>query len=78
MLHKTHLSKSIQDVSFYEVVRQLQYKSLWKGRYFYQIDKYYPSSQTCNVCNHIDRKYKNLVMRVYECSNCHRSKYGSD
>ena len=70
MLKDKHLSKSIQDVSFHEIIRQLQYKSAWKGKYFYQIDKYYPSSQTCSICSHIDKKYKDLTERVYKCSNC--------
>ena len=72
MLKEKHLSKSIQDTSFYEIIRQLHYKSNWKGKYFYQIDNYYPSSQTCSICNHIDKKYKDLSKRVYECSNCHQ------
>lgn len=72
MLKDKNLSKSIQDTSFYEIIRQLHYKSSWKGKYFYQIDKYYPSSQTCSVCSHIDKKYKDLNKRLYECSNCYQ------
>ena len=71
MLQEKNLSKSIQDVSFSEIIRQLQYKAKWKGKYFYQIDEYYPSTQTCSVCGNIDKKYKNLNERVYKCSNCH-------
>ena len=41
------LSKSIQDASFHEIIRQLQYKTKNKGKYFYQIDTFYPSA----VCN---------------------------
>lgn len=71
MLQEKNLSKSIQDASFSEIIRQLQYKAKWKGKYFYQIDEYYPSTQTCSVCGNIDKKYKNLNERVYKCSNCH-------
>ena len=42
-----------------------------EGKHFYQIDTYYPSSQTCSVCDNIDKKYKNIMMRLYNCSNCH-------
>ena len=70
MLQNKNLSKSITDASFYEIIRQLQYKSKNKGKYFYQIDTFYPSSQTCSVCGRIDSKYKDLTIREYNCCNC--------
>ena len=70
MLQNNKLSKNIQDASFYEIIRQLQYKAKNKGKYFHQIDTYYPSTQTCSVCGNIDAKYKNLNERVYKCCNC--------
>ena len=71
MLQNKNLSKKIIDASFHEIIRQLQYKSKFKGKYFYQIDTYYPSSQICSVCDSIDKKYKNLNERNYKCCNCH-------
>ena len=70
MIQNKKLSKSIQDASFHEIIRQLQYKTKNKGKYFYQIDTFYPSSQTCSVCGNIDSKYKALKEREYQCSNC--------
>ena len=70
MLKEHNLSKKISDASFYEIIRQLEYKSKYKNKLFYQIDEYYPSSQECNVCGNIDKKYKDLNERVYKCSNC--------
>lgn len=70
MLEEKVLSKSISDASFHEIIRQLQYKSSWKCKYFYQIDEYYPSTQTCSICGNIDKKYKNLNERIYKCCNC--------
>ena len=67
---KNHLSKSITDASFNEILRQLLYKSRYKGKYFYQVDEYYPSSQICSVCNHQDKTYKDLNKREYKCNNC--------
>ena len=67
---KNNLSKRIIDATFYEIIRQLQYKSKYKGKYFYQIDTYYPSSQTCSVCGNVDNKYKELNERKYYCSKC--------
>jgi len=66
MLMNKRLSKKISDASFYEIIRQLQYKA----KYFYQVDSYYKSSQTCSICDHIDSKYKNLNERTYRCCNC--------
>ena len=44
--------------------------SKYKGKYFYQVDTYYPSSQICSVCNHKDSKYKDLNEREYVCKSC--------
>lgn len=70
MIMKKEISKSISDVSFYEILRQLEYKSKYKGKYFYQIDPYYPSSQECSVCGCIDKTYKDLNKRTYKCQKC--------
>lgn len=70
MLARKVLSKHISDASFYEITRQLQYKSNWKRKLFYQINDYYPSSQTCSICGTVDKKYKNLLEREYQCCNC--------
>jgi len=71
MLSNKGLSKKMSDASFYEIIRQLEYKSIFKGKLFYQIDTYYPSSQECSVCGNIDKKYKDLNEREYKCSKCH-------
>ena len=71
MLGNKDLSKKISDASFYEIVRQFEYKSKFKGKLFYQIDTYYPSSQECSVCGNVDKKYKELKERIYRCSKCH-------
>ena len=54
-----------------EILRQLNYKAKEKGKYFYQVETYYPSSQLCSVCNTKDIKYKDLKERIYNCKNCH-------
>ena len=43
----------LSDVSISETVRQLEYKSLWKGKHFVKIDKWFPSSKTCSSCGTI-------------------------
>ena len=66
-----HLSKAISDATFNEILEQLEYKAKERGKYFYKISPYYPSSQICSVCNNIDKKYKNLDERIYECNHCY-------
>jgi len=70
MIEQKVMSKKLTDATLTEIIRQLEYKSKQKGKYFYKIDTYYPSSQTCSVCNHIDKKYKDVSIRTYECSVC--------
>ena len=67
---QNNLSKSISDAAFQEITRQLEYKSKEKGKYFYKINAYYPSSQICSVCNNQDNKYKDLGERTYNCKCC--------
>ena len=70
MNKENHLSKNINDAAFSEILRQLEYKVKEKGKFFYKIDPYYPSSQTCSVCDNIDKKYKNIKERIYKCKRC--------
>ncbi len=68
---QTTLSKNINDACFNEIIKQLKYKSKLKGKQFYQIYDYYPSSQTCSRCNNQDEKYKDLGERIYDCTKCY-------
>ena len=70
MVQNKKLSKKIYDASWYELIRELQYKSKWQGKICYQIDTYYPSSQTCNRCGSINKKVKDLKVREWECTKC--------
>lgn len=53
------------DASMGELVSQLTYKCEWYGRELNKIDKYYPSTQTCSQCGHLNKI--GLNERVYEC-----------
>ena len=70
MVQNKKLSKKIYDASWYELIRQLQYKSKWNGKICYQIDTYYPSSQTCSRCGSINKNVKDLKVREWECPHC--------
>lgn len=70
MIKNHKLAKSIADCSWYELTRQLEYKSLWNNRLYLKIDTYFPSSQLCNVCGYQNKETKNLAVREWECPIC--------
>ena len=69
-LMKSNLSKSFQDVSLYEFVRQLEYKAKWYGKIISIVDRFYPSSQLCSNCGYKNSVVKNLNIREWVCSEC--------
>lgn len=70
MLKNHNLAKSIGDASWYELTRQLAYKSNWKGRTYHKIDTFYASSQLCSCCGYKNPAVKNLLVRDWVCPNC--------
>lgn len=68
---KNHtLAKAIQDCSWYELTRQLQYKSDWNNRQYIKIGRFTKSSQPCHVCGYINTDTKNLAVREWTCPQC--------
>ena len=70
MIKNHNLAQSISDASWSEFVRQLEYKSKWYGKELIKVDRFFPSSQTCNVCGYINKATKNLAVRAWICPNC--------
>lgn len=70
MIKNHNLAKSLSDASLSEIIRQLEYKTKWRGKIMYKIDTYYPSSQICSKCGYKNEITKNLNIRNYECPNC--------
>lgn len=62
-------NKRVGDVSWSEFRRQLTYKSKWYGKELSVIDRYYPSSQICYICDYQDGK-KSEDIREWICPNC--------
>lgn len=70
MVRNHNLSKSIHDASWSELVRQLEYKSIWHGRTFHKVDRFFPSSQLCSACGYRNTGAKDLALRSWECPEC--------
>ena len=70
LIEKKKMSKYIADASLSEIIRQLEYKSKWQNKHFYQINTYYSSSQICSHCNAKNKEMKDLSKRKWTCSKC--------
>ena len=69
MLKNHKLAGSIQELNFGEFKRMLEYKANWYGRKLIFVDRFYPSSKTCNHCGYINKKLK-LSDRQWVCPDC--------
>ena len=77
MVKNHQLAKSISDVSWYELTRQLGYKAEWNGRKYIKIDTFYASSQICSTCGYQNTDIKDLSVREWICPKC-RAKHDRD
>ena len=57
-------------MSWYELTRQLDYKSKWNGREYVKVDTFYASSQICSECKYQNADTKDLLVREWECPVC--------
>ena len=70
MVQNPHLAKSISDVGWGEMMRQLEYKAKWYGRTFVRINTFFPSSKRCSQCGHA-LGFLPLEIRSWTCPECH-------
>lgn len=69
MMKNHKLAKSISDVSWGKFIDVLTYKAEWNDKNVIHIDRYFPSSKTCNKCGYINNGLK-LKDREWICPDC--------
>jgi len=69
MIKNRHLSKSIADSGWGELLRQLKYKSHWRGAQVVQIGMWEATSKLCSSCDYKNEDLK-LSDREWTCPEC--------
>ena len=64
-----YLAKSIADASWSMFVSMLQYKAEWNDKKVIKVNRFYPSSKTCNKCGYINQSLT-LADRQWTCPVC--------
>lgn len=65
------LAYAISDVRWSQLLSLIQYKCLWYGKNFIQVDRFYPSSKTCSECGAYHKDIVNsLSVREWICPDC--------
>jgi len=70
MIKNHKLSKHIADASWSKFITLLTYKAEWNDKKIIKIDRFFPSSKTCNCCGYINQNLK-LDVREWTCPSCH-------
>ena len=69
MSQSLNLGKSVHDNGWGMFTAMLKYKLENEGKYLVKVDKWYPSSKTCNECNEINKELQ-LSDREWVCKSC--------
>ena len=63
-------NRNVSDASWSLFFTLLTYKAEWYGKIVYAIPQYYPSSQTCHKCGHVNPEVKDTSVREWVCPHC--------
>lgn len=70
MMHFSRNAKNYNDVSWYKFTSMLEWKSKFHNCVVVKADKFFASSQLCNVCGFKNKEVKNLSVREWVCPQC--------
>ena len=70
MAQSLNFGKSVSDNGWGMFVTFLRYKLDEQGKKLVKVDKFFASSQTCNVCGYKNPETKNLSVREWDCPKC--------
>jgi putative transposase len=68
-LARTRLAKSVHDAGWSQLLRLIEEKAQFHGRYFARIGRFEPTSQVCSACGARDGS-KPLAVREWTCKGC--------
>jgi putative transposase len=69
LVRNRKLSKAISQVGWGQFCTMLKYKAENEGKVYLEVDRFFPSSKTCNNC--LDQVSNlTLDLRYWECPNC--------
>jgi putative transposase len=69
MVKNRRLAKAIATTGWGAFRWMLDYKSEWYGSYVHKVDRFFPSSRTCNRCEHVLDELP-LSIREWQCPIC--------
>lgn len=69
LVKNRHLARSIADMGFFELRRQLEYKAAMRGGQVVVADRWFASSKTCSDCGHKVESLP-LSVRQWTCPSC--------
>lgn len=69
MVRNHSLALAISDCGWGQFCTMLKYKAQWEGKTYIEVDRFFASSKTCNVClNKVDSL--DLDIRTWNCAKC--------
>ena len=68
-LARTKMAKSVHDAGWSTLLRLVEEKAAYHGRYFAKVGRFEPTSQVCSACGARDGP-KPLAVRAWQCKAC--------
>ena len=69
MIKNRRLAKTVAATGWGAFRGMLEYKGAWYGSYVHKVDRFFPSSKTCNRCEHVLDELP-LSVREWQCPIC--------